>query len=232
MIEIGTTDFLISVPSLPRNEFKRYSTQLFDAWDRRVEQILMLPDYSISLEVEEGSVKGGGKIAVALGALYLGIGNYGSFISGLQIIRGQVTSVGEALVKHATSPFGKGISTKVKKRGGALAQLQGLFNKVQNGEMTSDQAMREAEVILGEGTESAPEFMSTLQKSLETAPKFHKQILLLDESFEEETDILTVGKKKRVRLPSPKPIPSGQQYRVEIWRESKKDKKNVRVTKL
>lgn len=47
MIDIGATDFLINVPSLPRDEFKRYSTNLFDAWDSRVEQTLILPDYSI-----------------------------------------------------------------------------------------------------------------------------------------------------------------------------------------
>ena len=83
MIDIGTTHFRIAVPSVARPDFKRYSTELFDKWERHVSEILSLPDYSIELDVEEGSVKGRGAIAVMLGALYVGIGNYGDFISGL-----------------------------------------------------------------------------------------------------------------------------------------------------
>lgn len=52
MIEIGSTNFLINVPSLPRDEFEQYSTSLFDEWDKVVEENLVFPDYSISLEIE------------------------------------------------------------------------------------------------------------------------------------------------------------------------------------
>jgi len=81
------------VPSLPPQDFESYSTNLFDEWEKSVERTLILPDYSISLEVEEGSIKGGGKIAVALSAPYFGIGNYGSFISGLETIRGATVKI-------------------------------------------------------------------------------------------------------------------------------------------
>ena len=87
MFDLGSTDFYIAVPSMPRREFEKYSTSLFDEWDEYAARILALPDYSLVLEVEEGSIKGSGKIAVVLGALYIGIGNYGSFMSGLQTIR-------------------------------------------------------------------------------------------------------------------------------------------------
>ena len=33
MINIGTTDFHLNVPSLPVEEFESYSTQLFDEWE-------------------------------------------------------------------------------------------------------------------------------------------------------------------------------------------------------
>lgn len=49
MIDIGSTDFLIAVPSLAGDEFESYSSRLFDTWDEYVEKSLKLPDYSISL---------------------------------------------------------------------------------------------------------------------------------------------------------------------------------------
>ena len=116
MIDLGSTNFHIGVPSMPRQELRRYSTRLFDEWDEYVENTLKLPDYSLALEVEEGSVKGGGKIAVVLGALYLGIGNYGSFISGLQTIREQISSAGDFLAERAVQPFElSGVLPKVRK---------------------------------------------------------------------------------------------------------------------
>ena len=73
MFDLGTTEFYIAVPSMPKREFERYSTRLFDEWDEYVDRTLTLPDYSLVLEVEEGSVNGVGKIAIYLGALYMGI---------------------------------------------------------------------------------------------------------------------------------------------------------------
>ena len=80
MIYLGGTDFYIDVPSLPRHEFEQYSTKLFDEWEAYVENALKIPDYSLALEVEEGSIKGSAKIAAALGAIYIGIGQYLSLI--------------------------------------------------------------------------------------------------------------------------------------------------------
>ena len=135
MIDIGSANFLIKVPSLPEDEFERYSTKLFDEWDRVVEQALDLPDYSLSLEIEEGSIKGRGKIAVALGALgvlYAGIGNYGDFISGLEAIRRQASYANDALFESAKYSINCGdLSGTMKKNGGALSRLHRLFDNVQ-----------------------------------------------------------------------------------------------------
>jgi hypothetical protein len=98
MIDIWKTDFVIRVPSLKRNEFKQYSSTLFDTWDGYIADSLKLTDYSISLSVEEGSIKGIGRIAAPLVVLYFGIGEYGDFISGLQTIRGQACYLGNKLV--------------------------------------------------------------------------------------------------------------------------------------
>lgn len=193
-----------------------------------------MPDYSISLEIEEGSIKGKGKIAVAVGALYFGIGNYGDFISGLQTIRGQVSYVSNKLVESAVSAFeGGNVQTTYRNSGGALSHLHRLFQKVQKGELTADQAMIEAERILGDEANSSPEFMKKLHEALASAPKHPKQESLFEEAENELNDSNDEkNKKKPSRTPTPKPDIPINQFRLEIWRESKRDKKSVRISKL
>ena len=86
MINISRTDFYINVSELSSIEFEKYSTQLFDDWEEFTAEHLHLSDYSLSLEVEEGSIKALKKISVAAGILYIAIGQYGSFILGIEAI--------------------------------------------------------------------------------------------------------------------------------------------------
>jgi len=233
MINLGETNFFIDVPSLPRFEFEDYSTRLFDEWVAYVDEVLNLPDYSLALEIEEGSVKGAGKIGIFLGALYLGIGNYGDFISGLQTIHGQVSSVGDYLAEQATKPFdSQGHEIKVKKRSGALGQLQRLFNKVQRREITAEEAMHEAELLLGEEAGSNPDFMRDLQSALKEMPKLPEQLPLL-EMTEQDLELVPSEKQRQPRSPRQIPIaPPSNQFRVEVWRDSKKGQRRVRVVEL
>lgn len=234
MIDLGTTDFNIAIPSMPRREFERYSTRLFDEWDEYVEIALALPDYSLVLEVEEGSIIGKGKIAALAGALYIGISNYGSFISGIQTIHQQISTVGDFLAERAAIPFeSSGVKPKVRKHGGSLARLQRLFLKVQRGEMTVDQAMSEAKDLLGDDAATAPEFMRKLEESLEQAPRFHQQQLLPLDALGME-DSLPSSEKGRLPRPSPKKpyLPPPLHFRVEVWRESKKGPRKIRVVQL
>ena len=233
MIDIGNTEFLIAVRSLAKDDFEIYSSQLFDTWDEYIEKSLKVPDYSISLEIEEGSIKGKGKIAVTVGALYIGIGGYGDFISGLKTIRGQVSYLSNKLVESAASPFEESnVRTTYRNSGSALSQLHRLFQKVQNGELTADQARIEAEHILGNDANSSPEFMQKLNEALESAPKYPKQESLFEEAENEFSDNNEINKKKPSRAPSPKPDIPINQFRVEIWRESKRAKKNVKISEL
>ena len=96
MIGIGSTDIYIDTPKLSREELEEYSKSLFEQWEIYVSNHLELDDYSLSLSVEDGSVKAYGKIAVAtLSALYIGLGQYGSFISGVHTIKRQVNDTSE-----------------------------------------------------------------------------------------------------------------------------------------
>ena len=204
-----------------------YSNNLFDLWDKSIERNLLIPDYSLSLQVEEGSIKGNGHIAVWLTALYLGIGNYGSFVSGLNTIREQANSVGDYLAEVASAELNyRGESVKVRKRGGTLGALQRLFVKVQRGELTPEQATIEAEFLLGDDAHTSPEFMEKLRTSLDETPVFHQQIALPLEEMEEGA-IRPFDKEKKPRRPHERQQRTG--FRVEISRGSKRDEKTVRV---
>jgi hypothetical protein len=233
MIDLGTTEFYISVPSMPRGKFEQYSTDLFDEWEKHLEKTLFLPDYSLALEVEEGSVKGAGRIAAGLGALYIGIAQYGSFINGLQTIKYQISTAGDFLAERAGNPFNsRDIKPKVQKRGGTLAALQRLFIKVQRGDLSPEQALSQAKALLKDEAESAPSFMRELEESLKNAPSFHKQLPLPLET-QESSPVPTNDNKKVPRPPPSQPIwPPPSQFRVEVWRESKSKKRNIRVVKL
>ncbi|MFG0407960.1 hypothetical protein [Pseudomonas sp. YQ_4] len=234
MIYLGGTDFYIDVPSLPRHEFEQYSTKLFDKWEVYVESALKIPDYSLALEVQEGSIKGGAKIAATLGPLYLGIGQYGSFISGLQTIQAQVSAVGSFLAAQAVTPFPYDkIKPKTNKYNGSLGELQRLFYKVQRGEITAEQAMLKAELILGDEVRSEPHFMAELKDSFESTPLLATQLDLPLNSIGQDTILQADNKMRKPRLPRPKPEqPIGQQFRVEVWRDSKKQKRKVRIIQL
>lgn len=232
MIEIGSTDFLLNVPTLPEKDFELYSSKLFDQWAENLENALSLTDYSIALEIEEGSISGRAKIAAAAGAIYIGVANYGGFISGLQTIRSQISYVNNLLVENAQKPFDcSKKNVTIRNRGGALSRLQSLFRKVQKGTLTADEAMHHAMEIFGEEADDIPGLVDQLKNEFENAPKYPEQLSLIDSDNDEcGTDIEPPTKKpskKRV----PQPTPASQQFRIEIWRESKKGKKRVKVSK-
>ncbi len=234
MIEIGKTDFLIDVPSLKRGHFKRYSSELFDSWESYIASSLKLSDYSVVLELEEGSVKGKGKIYTRAAILLAGIGAYGEIVSGLQTIQSQACYVGNRLIERAAVPFG-GERAPITSRnsGSTLGRLNGLFQRVQRQELLPEEAMLEAERLLGEEGDSCGELMSALRQGFERTPRNPNQLPLLDEDFEGSAlEVPSDGKRKPVRRLPPTPVIPSNEYRVEISRKSKKARKIVKVTKL
>jgi hypothetical protein len=234
MLDLGSTEFHLAIPSYSEPELRRLSTRLFDSWESFAGDALSLPDYSLYLQVEEGSVKGLATVGAVLATVYFGIGNYGDFISGLRTINEQLTATSEYLREHAPTVFSCPESKVTSSRqAGTLASLQRLFVKVQSGALTPDQAMQRAQVLLGEEAESLPGFLEELARAFRDCPRFHEQQKL--PFNEEEGDALpsTLGKPKSPKLPVQRPD-SGPplQLRVEVWRESKGKRKQTRVVKL
>jgi len=236
MISIGRTDFYNDIQELSSEEFEEYSTKLFDEWEAYISEVLKLSDYSLALDVEEGSIKAIGKIAATLGVIYIGIGQYGSFISGLNTIHDQVLTVSNYFVYRAAKPFeSEQAKPRIRKYGESLSRLKNLFVKVQEGELTVEQAMQESEKMFGEEAKSEPEFMEQLHDALKQTPILPQQIQLpFDLEVTEDMELPPSKQITRQQKPTQPtaPPPQSQHLRVEVWRESKKSKKNVRVSKL
>ena len=235
MLDLGTTEFVLAIPSLPEAELKRLSTSLFDSWDGFVDTALSLPDYSLFLQVEEGSVRGAAKIGAVAGALYLAIGNYGDFISGVKTIGEQIAATSEFLSEQAKQTFecpeAKATS---RKRGGAVSGLQRLFVRVQKGEISPDQAMAYADQLLGSQQDEAPGFRDALTDAFLDCPRHHKQ---------EEFPFLATTEETMGQIPAGSPqgpkkprtrVELGPvlHLRIEVWRDSKKKRRKTRVVKL
>lgn len=234
MVDLGSTDFYFSVPSMPPEKLEAFSSELFDIWEARVAQEVPLDDYALTLEIEEGSIKGSGKVLAALVAVGGFLSNYGSIVQGIETLYRHVVFSGHFLTERAHGLLGPDKpEPTVRKRSGTLGQLQRLFVKVQRGEMSADEAIAEAEQILGPEAASAPDFLQRLSESLRDAPIQAKQMFLAEEGELCEPGESTPSKRSPVRSLPPRPaLPPANQFRVEVWRESKRGKKHIRIVPI
>jgi len=231
LIGIGSANIYIDTPKLSREELEKYSKALFDQWEVYVDTHLELSDYSLSLSVEDGSVNALGKIGVGLYALYIGIGQYGSFMSAVQTIKDQVNDVSDYLGQRAVAPFSEErINPKIRKKGEALSKLEGIFKKVEAGETTVEDAVEQSKALLGED-ENAPNFYSELEESFIEIPSYPQEEQL---ELDIPTDEIGPAEIKSISKPNKPPRPKqppADHYRVVVWRDSRDDRVNVKVTK-
>ncbi|WP_133066241.1 hypothetical protein [Acidovorax kalamii] len=234
MLELGSTEFHLAIPSFPEAELKHLSSKLFDTWEEYVDTALALRDYSLLLQVEEGSVGGIAKIGAALGILYIGIGNYGDFVSGVKTIGEQIGATSEFVTQHASRVFSCPDSkVTTRRRGGTIKSLQHLFTKVQRGELSAEEATARAEKILGTEAASTPQFLEDLRNAFDRCPRHHEQQQLpfVDEPDAPRFQPLELPSKPKSPRPAPVLGPA-LQLRIEVWRESKRKRKHTRVMKL
>ncbi|MGH8061517.1 MAG: hypothetical protein ACREO7_05830 [Pseudoxanthomonas sp.] len=233
MLDVVTTSFFIKSPTFNKGAFEHHSSELFDEWEAHVESYLQLPDYALTLVLEEGSIKGKGKIAAGAAALYFGIGAYGDFVSGLRTIHEQASYVTNVLFDQAKNHFScDNERGNTRRSGGEIVYLQRLFERVQFGSISPEQAIREVTIRWGEDATYSPEFMHNLASSLEAAPRFPEQLPLSDESWPDCLDLEPLGREPEPRAPRAPELPIPQHYRIEISRPSKGEKKKVKLTKI
>lgn len=234
MVDLGATEFHLAIPSFSEAELRQLSTRLFDSWESFAGDALSIPDYSLFLQVEEGSVRGLATVGAVLAAVYVGIGNYGDFVSGLKTINEQLTATSAYLRENAPTVFSCPESKVTSTcQAGTLAGLQRLFAKVQAGTLTPDEAMQRAQLLLGEETDSVPGFLEELARAFRDCPRFHEQQTL---QFSEQDEDVLLAVTTRTRAPRPPVVRPDLapplQLRVEVWRESKRKRKHTRVVKL
>ena len=235
MLDLGSTDFNLAVEGVDASQLEKLSNSLFDEWEAYVDQSLTLPDYSLFLLVEEGSIIGQGKIMTGAKALVIGITAYGGLMSGVDIINKQLKSTSSFLAEHAQNTFAcEEHKATVRKKGGAPAALQRLFARVQRGELTPEEASILAENILGGEEPEVPGFFEALSNAFHECPRHPQQEQLpFEESAEDLTSELITGNKKPKSPKRPVPdLPPPLHYRVEVWREAKGKRKQTKVTTL
>lgn len=233
MLDVVTTSFFIKAPDLERDAFARYSNQLFDDWDEYVEAHLDLSDYAVTLVVEEGSIKGLGRVAAAAGALYIAIGNYGGFVSGVQTIRQQASYVTDALFDQAKKRFGcSSTRGNSKQSGGEIYYLKNLFDRVQSGKLTPDEAMDEVQNRWGHEAMNSPEMLQDLAATLANAPRHPEQLPMTKEFWEPCEDIQVITRLPKPRHPKEPEVPISHHYRIEIHRPRKGARKKVELTEI
>jgi hypothetical protein len=108
MVDVVESWFYIQSPEFDRDFLESRSSLLFNRWDKRVAQTLQLEDYSLTLVVEEGSIKGLATVVAPFYLLYFAIGQYGSFVSGVNAIYAQSEYVTTAVFGDAKDTFNLG----------------------------------------------------------------------------------------------------------------------------
>ena len=226
MIDIVRASFIFDTPAPPEDDLIAYARRIFDKMDAAAEELLSFDDYSLYLSVEEGSVKGLGKVAVCAYALYQGIAQYGGFIQGVETIKRQGSAVARAVVSAASDDEMVQHAPKGRTRidAGAASQLEGLFVKVRDREIGPKEATRRAlEVLDPTGAELPPDAQNNIATALESL-RLKPEQLPLDLGIEEKF-VPPSGPEPRRK----KPMPAEQHLFVVIEREEKRSQPRFRT---
>ena len=231
MLTLGGAKFTIFIPSLSQSELESYTTTLFDSWEGQVDKELdRLPDYALYLDVEEGSLKGTGRIVTSLSNLLLAVSVYGGFVQGVQIVNSQVKIASECLKTKAVEPFtDERLAYTARASSGKLGRLERLFKKVETGELDPEIAAFRAAKLFEEDAESCPQFIRDIFTAIQRLSPGSEQLDLLPE-WQPEPMLRSIVDERRSIQESDRPdrLPR-EKYRIEVWRETKRQTRRMRI---
>lgn len=230
MIDLASTDFSIDVPALAEDRLKSYASGLFESWEMWLEAGLPLADYSVRLEVSQGSFKGKGLVAATMAALYAGIAGYGSFRSGVREISQDLKRASDFLSEHAVAPFSaQGRPEMKSKMGpGAVTQLENLFRRVERGQLDPERAVEAAMAIFKNEPDVDPRALSSLAKALRETEVAPQQAPLFEVAADPSSSTPPSRPRKQPFAPD-SPVPTVPRVEVAIWRETKRGLRQVLV---
>lgn len=217
MIDISRAYFRFDMPAPPEPELLEYAQSIFDDLDRLAARLMPLPDYTVYVAVEEGSVKGGGKILAAAGVLYFGIGQFGSFVQGVRELRQIGEAVGEFFIEEsAGKPLVRHEPLQWRRKdAGKVQKIDQLFKRVAAGEINPETGTRLTIALLDADDSLPPEAYAKIQEAFTSIQKDPEQLLLDLPGTQAPTD--------HNPPPAPRPVPHvpTRRLRIEIERESK-----------
>jgi hypothetical protein len=234
MLNLGNTDFVLAIPSIPEHELSQLSLSLFDLWEKRIEIAVPVPDYSLFLEVENGSIKGSGKILSAVQTTVQAVVLIGGFASGIEYINMSLRFAHRELPSLAGQVFGAP-STNItfKSSKSDINYICNIFESVRKRKLDITVAMAKIQLKFGAEVTSNPEFMKILAEALEACDHYPEQAQFPFTNDHDDLDLKsdsTPDKPRRNKTPIPN-FPSQMQIRVEVWRESKNKPKQSRIIK-
>ena len=236
MIDIVTVDFSIGVGPLGERLLRRRAREMFDAWDSELGSTLPLPDYALYFELEEGSLNGKGKVAAGAFAVYIAIGQFGSFVSGVKEINHYARAGGSILLAEARHlvPPGQNAEMRSRRGTGQLGQLERLFQRVYNHELAPMEAAEAARELFQGQPDLPEEALKKIEEELLSTRRRPTQLgLVLNDRVLEPEDADKVPEKKgRKPTGAIPPVPPPERFRVAIWRESRKGKRHIDVETL
>lgn len=234
MIDLGQTEFRLAIPGVDAVKLESLSNTLFDEWEQYVAQALTISDYSLFLQIEEGSINGWGKIRARAYYLASAITVYGGFFSGLDVIVKQLSASREFLAEHALSTFACPPTKAItRKNGGSPVYLKRLFARVQAGELTADEATFLAHKHLEGVPDETLGLLDSLAEAFKQCPRLPVQVPLPLMELD-EIPPLQIAPRKSNSEPKPKKpeFPPILKYRIEVWRESKRKKKISKISPI
>ncbi len=141
---------ILSSPSDAEEQLTRIAVAAFPLAQQVAREFFPSIETEPHLAVEEGSVRLSAKIVAGAYALYLGIGNYGDFVSGVQILRRQGRQAADYVVHHV--PEALRVPREIVRdehRNRTFAdELDSIFTQLEEGKITSREARQRAEALL------------------------------------------------------------------------------------
>jgi hypothetical protein len=236
VIELLNAEFVLSTPAPGKEGLESFATALFLRLDEYATRQLPFNDYAFHLEVEDGSIKGRANFLAKATVFYFAIGQFGSFVEGVERIADLTGRLSHFVIEEAPRVLGlePKIVLKARRGSGVPGKLRRLFVDVKRGTLTADEATSKAIALLASEDVVPPGLQMELQAELNLLPKNSKQLLLpfdQDDLFNYRLPP-TAPPHKAPRSLVDRMAPPADKWRVEVWREDGEGKHRVRVIHL
>jgi hypothetical protein len=207
MVTVASSSVLLRRSPTDEAELDAIAEIAATAASRFARELLPISDFEVYVRVEEGSIRTRTKVFATLGALSVGIAQFGSLATGVREIsrlaREVMRQVNTTVIREAaSSPREVG---PTRRDDGLPGDLRRLFERVENGHLSADEAMLLAERLLQRSGEAVP-------------PKLLEDLSREIVSISVPQDRIPPARHKATDLP-PEPTPPSLGVQEAFWTE-------------